>query len=169
MSGPKVLVQQPGAPKARLDQAPDFGWTLFGWLGLVFTAVGGVDLLLTWYPLHFGNPEWEFGTVSASLDGLPVFSMGLVMLLGTAAANGRRWLMLAMIVVLAVMAMLIVAGAILYVTNVPIALKAVTQPAIRTGLKKAIAKAAAQSVLYPTAYAWLAWKAWRHVAARTHS
>lgn len=169
MSGPKVLVQQEGAPRARLGAAPDFGWTLFGWLGVVFTAVGGIDLLLTWYPLHFGNPEWEFGTVSATLDGLPVLSMGLVMLLGTGAALGRRWLMLATIGVLAALALAILAAAMLYATNVPIALKAVTEPAIRTGLKKAIAKASAQSVLYPLAYVWIAWKAWRHLAARTQS
>jgi hypothetical protein len=168
MSTPKVLVQQEAAPRARLDAAPDFGWTLFGWLGVVFTAVGGVDLLLTWYPLHFGNAEWEFGTVSATLDGLPVLSMGLVMLAGTGAARGQRWLLRLMSVVLVVVALVIIGAALLYVTNVPIALKAVTEPAIRTGLKKAIAKASAQSLLYPVAYLWIGWQAWRHAAARSH-
>lgn len=165
MTAPKVLVQQEGPAKPRLTPAPDFAWVLFGWLGVVFTAVGGLDLLLTWYPLHFRNPEWEFGTVSASLDGLPVMTMGLVMLVGTGVARGQRWLVRTTAVAMALMALAILAAAFLYATNIPIALDAVTQPAIRTGLKKAIAKAAGQSVLYPIAYALIAVKAWRHAAS----
>ena len=164
MSSPKVLVRQDAAPKPRLTPAPDFAWALFGWLGIVFTAVGGLDLLLTWYPLHFGNPEWEFGTVSASLDGLPVMTLGLVMLMGTGVARGQRWLVRTVAVVLVALTLVILGAALMYATNVPIALDAVTQPAIRTGLKKAIAKAAGQSVLYPIAYTLLAVKAWKHSA-----
>lgn len=162
MSAPKVLVQQEGTAKPRLTPAPDFAWALFGWLGIVFTAVGGLDLLLTWYPLHFGNPEWEFGTVSASLDGLPVTTLGLVMLMGTGVARGQRWLVRTAAAAMVLLAVAILAAALLYLTNVPIALDAVTQPAIRTGLKKAIAKATAQSILYPIAYVLIAVKAWRH-------
>lgn len=165
MSAPKVLVQEAPA-RPRLSPAPEFGWYLLGWIGLVFAAVGGVDLLLTWYPMNFGNPEWEFGTVSAALDGLPVLTMGLALLLGSGATRGERWLVRTMALVFAVLAVVILMAAVLYVTNVPIALKAVTQPVIRTGLKKAIAKAAGQSVLYPLAYLWIARKAWRHAAAR---
>ena len=165
MSTPKVLVQEAPA-KPRLSPAPDFGWDLLGWIGLVFTAVGGVDLLLTWYPMNFGNPEWEFGTVSAALDGLPVLTLGLGLLMGAGVARGQRWLVRTMAVVLVVLAVLILAAAILYLTNLPIALQSVTQPVIRTGLKKAIAKAAGQSVLYPLAFGWIALKAWRHTAVK---
>ena len=165
MSTPKVLVQEAPA-KPRLSPAPDFGWDLLGWIGLVFAAVGGVDLLLTWYPMNFGNPEWEFGTVSAALDGLPVLTLGLGLLMGAGAARGQRWLVRTMAVVLALLAVLIVAAAILYLLNLPIALQSVTQPVIRTGLKKAIAKTAGQSVLYPLAFGWIAWKAWRHAAVK---
>ena len=165
MSTPKVLVQEAPA-KPRLSPAPDFGWDLLGWIGLVFTAVGGVDLLLTWYPMNFGNPEWEFGTVSAALDGLPVLTLGLGLLMGAGAARGQRWLVRTMAVVLALLAVLIVAAAILYLLNLPIALQSVTQPVIRTGLKKAIAKTAGQSVLYPLAFGWIDWKAWRHAAVK---
>ena len=164
MSAPKVLVQE--AAKPRLPAAPDFGWYLLGWIGLVFAGVGGVDLLLTWYPMQFGNSEWEFGTVSAALDGLPVLTLGIALLMGSGAARGERWLIRTMAMVYVLLAVFILIAAVLYVTNVPIALKAVTQPVIRTGLKKAIAKAAGQSVLYPLAFLWIARKAWRHAAAK---
>lgn len=165
MSAPKVLVQETQA-KPRLSPAPDFGWSLLGWIGLVFVGVGGVDLLLTWYPMQFGNQEWEFGTVSAVLDGLPVLTLGLALLMGAGTARGERWLVRTMAIVFVLLAILILISAILYVTNVPAALKTVTQPVIRTGLKKAIVKAAGQSVLYPLAYLWIARKAWRHAAAK---
>lgn|SRR5574341_444297 len=164
MSAPKVLVQE--AAKPRLSPSPEFGWYLLSWIGLVFAAVGGVDLLLTWYPTQFGNAEWEFGTVSAALDGLPVMTLGLALLLGAGAVQGERWLVRTMAIVFAALAVLILLAAILYVTNVPIALKAVSQPMIRTGLKKAIVKAAGQSILYPLAFLWIALKAWRHAAAK---
>lgn len=159
MTGPKVLVQETGRP--RLAGSPDFGWYLIGWIGAVFTAVGALDLLLTWYPPRFGNAEWEFGTVSASLDGLPVLTLGLALSLGAGAARGQRWLLRTVAVVLVLLAVLIGIGAVLYATNIPIALQSVTDPTIRTGLKKAITKAAGQSVIYPVAFVWLAFVAWR--------
>jgi hypothetical protein len=165
MSAPKILVQEErGRP--HLSTAPDFGWSLLGLLGVVFFAVGGVDLVLTWYPPNFGNAEWEFGTVSASLDGLPVLTLGLGLLLGAGAARGQRWLMRSVAVVFVLLALLILVWALMYATNIPIALQAVTQPAVRTGLKKAMAKTACQSVLYPAAFALLAIRAWRHSAGK---
>lgn len=165
MSAPKVLVQE-AAAKPRLAPAPDFGWYLIGWIGLVFAVVGGMDLLLTWYPLNLGNTEWEFGTVTAALDGLPAFTLGIALLMGSGAARGDRLLMRVMAIVFALLALLILAAAVLYVTDLPIALKAVTQPVIRTGLKKAITKTVGQAVVYPLAYLWIARMAWRHSAAK---
>lgn len=165
MSAPKVLVQEAPA-KPRLSPAPDFGWYLIGWIGVVFAAVGGMDLLLAWYPLNLGNSEWEFGTVSAALDGLPVLTLGLALLMGSGAARGERWLMRTTALIFVVLAVLILAAALLYASDLPIALKAVTQPVVRTGLKKAITKTAGQAVLYPLAYLWIARMAWRHSAAK---
>jgi hypothetical protein len=161
--GQKVLIPEKEKPeRPPLEQSPDFGWYLLGWVGLVFALVGGTDLLLTWYPLNVGNPEWEFGTVSATLDGLPVPALGFALLLGAGVAGGKRWLVRTMAVVLVLLAAVIVLAAVLYATNVPIALQSVTDPLIRTGLKKAIAKTTTQAVLYPIAFVWIAVKAWRH-------
>jgi hypothetical protein len=158
----KVLLAKDEGRRAPLSAEPDFGWYLIGWIGLVFTLVGGADLLLTWYPMAWGSPEWEFGTVTAALDGLPVPTLGLALLLGVGAARGQRWLMRTIAVAFALFAILIILAAIMYATNVPIALQAVQEPLIRTGLKKAITKSTIQSVVYPAAFLWIAFKAWRH-------
>src|SRR2546426_806988 len=116
MTGPKVLVPAPAQSSARapLPPAPDFGWLLLGSLGLVFTVVGGTDVLLTWVPVRFGNPEWEFGTVTSSLDGLPLVTMGLVLMLAAGTARGMRWVVRTVALVMVVLAVAIALAAVLY-------------------------------------------------------
>ena len=162
MSAPKVLVRDESPSKRPLAPAPDFGWHLLGSVGFVFAVVGGMDFLLTWYPVNFGSPEWEFGTITASFDGLPLLVIGLALLLGSGVAQGRRWLVRVMAVTFLVLAVVIVLAAVLYATNVPIALKSISDPVVRLGLKKAIAKTAGQAIVYPCAFVWLALKGWRY-------
>jgi hypothetical protein len=76
-SAERVLLAKEPDERLPLEESADFGWYLLGWIGLAFALVGGFDLALIWIPLGFGNPEWEFGTVSATLDGLPVTTLGL--------------------------------------------------------------------------------------------
>ncbi len=165
-AGGKVLVREEKRGSAPLTPAPEVAWRLVMAVGLAFTAVGGLDLLLTWYPWHMGNPEWEFGTVSASLDGLPVPTLGLGLVLAAAVALGSRWGVRTLAIVFALLALVIVLAALLYATNVPIALKTVSEPVSRSGLKKAMAKAAGQAVVYPLILGWIAVKAWRHAGSR---
>jgi hypothetical protein len=162
MSDQRVLLGDEPLQRPPLQEAPDFGWYLIGWIGLVFAIIGGFDLLLTWYPPNLASPEWEFGTVSAMLDGLPVPTLGFVLLLGAGVARGQRWLVRTMATVLLVSAVLIVAAAFLYATTVPMALQSVPDPMILTGLKKAIAKTSVQAVVYPFAFIFIAVKAWSH-------
>lgn len=67
-------------------------------------------------------------------------------------------------VLLVLLAILILIADVLYLTNVPIAMKAVTQPVPRLGLKRAIGKAALQGTVYPLAFVWLGVRALRRVA-----
>jgi hypothetical protein len=127
----------------------------------MFVVVGGVDLALTWLPVGFGNPEWEFGTVTSMMDGLPVPTLGLVALIGAGQLGGSRVTSRMGSLLLALLGLWVVAAAILYATTVPIALRAVTDPVIKTGLMKAIWKTAVQCVAYPVGLIWLAAVAWR--------
>lgn len=139
-----------------------FGWSMLGWVGLVLIVIGGQDLLLALIPLKVGNPEWEFGTVTAALNGMPVLSMGLALVLGWAAVSGRKWLLRTVAVVLLLLAAVVLVAFTLYALTVPMALKSVTQPDIELGLQKAIAKTAVQAVLYPLVFVAMGIAAFRY-------
>lgn len=164
MASPRVLVREDteGRKRSWRPPAPDFGWKLLGWVGGVLLIVGLLDLGLAFYPPMIGNPNWEFGTVSAQLNSLPVPMLGLALLLGAAVARGwilgtRVWAIVAI-----VMAVLIVAAAVLWALNLPLAFRSVQEPAARLGLKKSVAKSVAQSILYPVAFLWIGWQGLRH-------
>ena len=166
MGEPRVLVRPEKQGHGSLTPAPEFGWLLLGWVGLTFSVVGGLDVLLTWYPLQLGNAEWEFGTVTASLNGLPLFTMGMALLLGAAVARGSRWAVRLVAGGFGVVALTVILAALLWVTNIPLALHSVPDPVVKTGLKKAIVKTGVQAIGYPIGFAWIAIKAWRHSRAR---
>ena len=101
-----------------------------------------IDISLGWYPLRFGRPEWEFGTISATINGLAIPSLALYLILGSAIALERPTLAKAVGIVMVVLALILLALVILYLTNVPIALKATQANALaHSGIKKAAVKA----------------------------
>jgi hypothetical protein len=152
-----------------LARAPDFGWHLLGRLGAAFAFIGLFDVLLTWFPAAFGDAEWEFGTVTSSMDSLPVATLGLGLVLGAGVARGKRGLLRGLSIFFVVIGLAIIAAALLYVTEVPLALRAMQDPAMALALKKAIAKTSAQLVLYPLLYIWLGFTAWRHAGHHTNA
>lgn len=129
-----------------------------GWAGLAFVLVGGLDFALTWYPFDFGNREWEFGTVTASLNGLPVPTIGLALLLIGALLLERRWWAGMASVAAFGLTLWVLAGAVLWITTVPLALQTVPVE-VATGLKKAVVKSAFQTAIYPPVLAFLGWRA----------
>jgi hypothetical protein len=89
------------------------------------------------------------------------------MWLAGGVARGQKWVVRAAATALIVLALLIVLGAVLFLTNVPMALKAKMEPIIMTGLKKGISKTLIQSAAYPVVLFYVAVKAWRHSLAST--
>ena len=140
-------------------------------MGLVFTAVGMLDLALSWYPVQIGNPQWEFGTVSKTYDSLPITALGLTLLLGSGVARGARWWVRAVGVLLLLMGLAVATGLVLYALNIPLALTSVAgDPLASLGIKRAIVKALGQGVLYAVVFVVLGISALRHsVAGRTRS
>ena len=122
-----------------------------GWLSLALALAGIGDWVLAWVPLHIGSPEWEFGTVVATFAGLPLITVGLAGLLGSAVARGVRWQIMATSVVLLVFALWILAASVIFLLDVPVALRAV-QGLARVGILKAIAKTALMGGLFFTTY-----------------
>ena len=135
-------------------------------MGLVFACVGLLDLALAWYPVQFGNPQWEFGTVSRTYDTLPITALGLTLVLGSGVARGARWWVRIVGTVLLVMGLVVAAGLVLYALNIPLALTSVAGDSLASlGIKRAIAKALGQGVLYAVVFVVLGISALRHSVA----
>ena len=165
LAAPQILVpaeEVAAAARRRLPPAPDYGWYLLGWLGLVFVVIGCTDLAMAWYPVLIGNPQWEFGTVSRTYDNLPLTSLGLGLLLGAGVARGVKWWTRIVAVLFLLLALLVIGGLVLYATNIPLALRSVADPLALSGLKRAIAKALVQGVMYGLVFSVLGISALRH-------
>lgn len=161
-SAPLLTRHVPAEPVAEAPQRwPELANLVVIEVGVLFVIVGGADLALSWYPFAFQNPEWEFGTVTAMLDGLPALVLGLGLVLTGALYSGIRWLARAASVAFAVLAACVVAAGLLYATTVPLALRVADDPTIRLGLFKAMIKTSIQAIAYPSICFWIAVKSWR--------
>lgn len=170
MSLPRLtppLRSTPDAVKASAPTTsakPGPAWTVLGEIGILLAVVGGVDFLLLWFPPAFGNPEWEFGAVTATLDGLPALTVGLALALGSALSLRKRRLGRAISVVFALLGVTLIALSLLYLTTLPLAWRSVTDELMQVGLLKAVGKTLVQSAMYPAIFLWIAAKGWRHTA-----
>ena len=156
MTAPRILVREDKTRQKGSVPAPELGWYLLGGLGLVFVLAAGIDILLAWYPTNFGMAEWKFGTVTATLNGFPLFALGIILLTASGMARGRTWVIRAMVITLIVIVVALVGCAILYLPQVGNALASVTDPTIKMGLKRGITKTVVQLALYPLVLSWIA-------------
>ena len=153
-------------PVASRVVGEDRAWDALGWIGMAFIVIGMVDLVLAWYPPALGSPEWEFGTIGASLNGLPLPALGVALNLSAGIARGSRWQMRAAAGVAVMLALLLLVFAFIYATVIPVALGDATNGVVRTGLMKSVAKALVLLVLYPVLFLWLGYRGWKHSSAK---
>lgn len=166
MTAPKIILGEDDKPfKRPLPLAPDLGWFLLGVVGAGFAVIGVVDLFLVWYPPDFGNAEFEFGSVTACLNNMPIVALGLTMWLGSGAARGKKWVVRLGATAIFLLATLIVVGAVLFLTDIPLALQSKVEPLVMTGIKKSILKTLVQAAIYPVVLMYVAVRAWRHTLA----
>jgi hypothetical protein len=159
---PSVLVGSDAksgkAPSASRQEVQRRVGALVGWLGWVLLISGGADFALSWYPMNFGTPEWEYATVTSSFNVLPLILLGLGLVVVGASATGRRWWSIPVAIVAAGMLLFLLFAGMVWATNVPIALGA-AQGAALTGLKKAIARTSVQLVVYAPLLTFISWRA----------
>lgn len=164
MAAPRILVSTDAPPRRSAHPTQpvvDGAWNILAVVGVVFAGLGLLDVALAWIPADFSSPEWEFGTITASANGLPLPALGLLLVLAAGVATGSRWKVRSASVVMLVLSVLILALALLYVTVIPVALGAVDNALVRTGLVKAMIKASVLLLVFPTLFIWLAIRGWR--------
>ena len=149
MSDPRIVASAKNQKKSGAAlQDSSRSWSVLGWIGLTFLVVGGMDFALVWFPPDLGNPEWEFGTVTQSFNGLPILLLGLGLLAVAALQTGRRWWGILGTAGSAGLLVWVLVGVVLWGRNVSLALETVP-PEVSLGLKGAVAKTLLQSFAYP--------------------
>ena len=153
-----MTISPSGSGAGRVDEADAMsaGWRVLRMIGFVLLVVGVLDLALAWFPLRFGTPEWEFGTISATLNNMPVPAMGLALLLAYAAAERNVGVLVAVAVWGAVMTVFLSVAAVFYGLDVPLALRAVQNPVALRGLKTGMIKAVISLIGYGGFHVWAA-------------
>ena len=132
------------------------GWRVFRAIGFLLFVVGVLDLALAWVPLRFGTPEWEFGTISATLNNMPVPAMGLALMLAYAAAERDVGVLVTVAVWGVVMTVFLSVAAVFYGLDVPLALRAVQNPVALRGLRTGMIKAVILLIGYGGFHLWAA-------------
>jgi hypothetical protein len=141
-------------------------WTIMSWVGMGFLVMAGTDIALAWYPTSFGNPEWEFGAISASLNALAIPTLALYLILASAIARRHVTFARVLAVVLILLAIVILFMGIIYATVVPQAFTSVSKnELLASGMRRAVIKAVVLIFAYIVLMVAGAIRAWR-VSAR---
>lgn len=149
---PKVLAG--GRPRARgavRAWGDDATYRVVGWAGVVLALAALSDFALALYPLGFGSPEWELATIGAIVQGLPLFSIALAAMWISAARRGRKWMLATVGWGLVVVAAVLLGALLLFLTDVPLAVKA-TQSVARIGITKLVSRTLFMGVLFAASY-----------------
>ena len=149
----QILIRPNPEPSQARLLAPDVAtaWRWIGWFSLVFVLAGAADWVLAWIPLRLGNTEWEFATIVSTFSGLPLVTLGFAGLLGSAVARGVRWQLIVLGSVVLLWGLMLVGALLVFLLDVPIALRAVQGPA-HLGIMKATAKTVTLGVLFSVVY-----------------
>jgi hypothetical protein len=130
--------------------------------GVAFGIIGAVDLVLLWVPVRLGDPIWEFGTLSRTLDNLPMAVLGIALItIGLVRHPDRnpRWVQVAA-VALALGVLLLVATAMLY-GLAAVAVVGRTPVEQMDAIGRAIIKNVAELVVYIGAFGWMSAACWQ--------
>lgn len=148
---PKIVLDERAKQGAPLIADPDRAWAAAGWFGLLLAFVGLADFALALYPPGFGTVEWEFGTVAAMFAGLPLVTMGFAGMLASALARGRRRTIIVIASALLLLAAVTLALWVVFLSDVPVALRVVQGEAL-VGIKKAAVKTSILGLAFSFAY-----------------
>jgi len=149
----KILVQEDGSRRASpaVPSTPD-AWKAIGWFGLLLLVIGLGDVLVNWYPLGLGSPEWEFATIGTSFGLLPVVTMGAAAILGSFLARGVRWGIITMTVAMVVLGLLILSAYGVFLLDVPLALRSSAGSPQALAVRRAIARTTILGVGFSVGY-----------------
>ncbi len=166
---PKVVAAESRRKGAVLLPPADFRgvapWLLLG--GFALGVAGWVDVGMFWYPLHIGSVDWEVGTISQTIDGLPLPFMSLLLIaVGLRGIGTRRiWARLIACAFIAI-GLWLLACLVIFLLDVPQVLTA-AQRLHGSGLRRAVFKVLLYSLTYAGATITLGVSMWRATSRKS--
>ena len=151
MSTPRVMV---GSEKAPPPPPPAFGaraWRTATALGVVLAAAGLTDIALAFYPPNLGSAPWRFTTLVSVMNGLPVLSLGLLVVLMAGLALGSRAVVQLATVANALLLIGLLVALAGIVTSIGGAMAEVPE-AVQVGIRKATIKGIAFGAIFGAAH-----------------
>jgi hypothetical protein len=124
--------------------------------GAALAFIGATDLALLWFPPHFGNAEWEFATVSATLESLPLAALGFGLLTAGAMVRRARAGLYFLAAVFTLLTLMVLGASGLFMLDIPVALRG-APPQIKGQLMQHFLKTALLTVAYLSLFGYLAW------------
>ncbi len=138
--GARILIKDQERQATSVHPSWPAAWRAIGWFGFLLAVIGIGDALVNWYPMGWGSPEWEFGTISTTFGALPLVTMGLAALLGSVLARGSRSGIIAVSIFVLLAGLTLLALYVLFLTDVPLALKATARSAARLAIRRGIVR-----------------------------
>jgi hypothetical protein len=147
MNTTKVLGGHEKAAAPRAVDTSHAPWRALAWFGAVLTFVGLADVILVFYPARMGDPSWEFGVIDAAVSTMPLLVVGVAAMLGGALGRQSVRQVRVVAVFAVLLAIAILAGYLVYLTNVPMALR-VAPDEVKAGIYKSIARTTVMSTAF---------------------
>lgn len=158
------VATDPHRGSKNLDRSESPHWHIVLGAGIALAVIGWTDALLLWYPLDFGNLDWEFATLTGSFDALPLGTIGLIgMLVGTVAGARYRGIVLLSFAFGLLSALLALLFALYGLTILSVWTSIEEQ--FRSAISRAVVKTSVLAVTYILLYGWLSWTARRTAMA----
>lgn len=154
----QVVVGQ--APSRATPMGGEMAWATWALVGWALVIVGFIDIAMLYFPARLASVDWEFGTISGTVDGMPLMTIGMGAITAAAAARGRRGWMRAISVAQLVVTLVLLVLLGIYASDIPVALRAV-EPALQPTLTKAIIKTVVMGGVYVVLYVSLGVWTWR--------
>jgi hypothetical protein len=148
--------------KWRVKDPEGLSTSLVVMIGAAFALVGLADLALVWTPPRFGNPTWEFGTLTQTFMNVPMTGLGLLLIAFGLIRHPRRgviWVRVAAIV-FTVLTLAIAVMGILYATVLPEILRQ-APPEGLDALGRAMIKTVTEVIVYPLAFGTISLLLWK--------
>lgn len=117
-----------------------------------------------WFPLGFGDPAWEFGTLSQTFTSLPPTAFGLVLVAYAFVSHpalGAGWARVAA-VIFALGAIVLAVMGFLFLTVIPEVMRQ-TPPEGAEAVIRVVIINGVEVVLYPVVFAAISVLLWRGV------